>query len=390
MKAVKGVKFAYQPTPQTRELLSAFRNMVNDAIRICLEEKVRGRLMLRDRVYKEFKERYCLVSCFAYPVAEVAWSIVKRHKRWHRKPYAKRLMFKMDAANFSLNYSIISLPFKKGERVLIPLKYGEYQRSFLKDKTLKRGSVTMTESSIVIAFSKEAPMETPSRRVGYDLNEKSVVGSDRTFHDLSEVARLHALYGVRRSRFYERHPHDRRLKKKFAGSTREKERVKQALHRVATVMVEKARANNEAIVLERLKGIRYAHRRGNGERTATRRRIALWPFRQLQSYVDYKARWAGVPLEYVSPAYTSKTCHVCGYINRKLKVTERSWLCPQCGAKLDRDPNSAINIERRGKIRCLGEAHPGARGTDEAVKGNETTTPILRAEAPKPSLREVQ
>src|SRR5258708_1725862 len=209
-------------------------------------------------------------------------------------------------------------------------------------------------------------------------------------HALSEIARLHTLYGVRRSRFYERHPHDRRLKKKFAGSAREKERVKQALHRVATLIVEKARANNEAIVLERLKGIRYAHQKGNGEGTARRRRIAMWPFRQLQAYVDYKARWAGVPLEYVSPSYTSKTCNVCGYINRKLKVTDGSWLCPQCGAKLERDPNAAINIERRGKIRCLGEAHPGARGKDEAVKGNpegRRQQAILRAEASKSSLR---
>jgi putative transposase len=299
----------------------------------------------------------------------------------------------MDAASFSLNYSILSLPVRKGERILVPLRYGRYQRSFLLDGTLKRGSVTMTESSIVIAFSKEAPTTEPSRRVGYDLNEKSVVGSDGTVHDLSEVARLHTLYGVRRSRFYEKHPHDRRLRKKFASSRREKERVKQALHRVATLIVQKARANNEAIVLERLKGIRYRHQKGNGERTARRRRIALWPFRQLQSYIDYKARWAGVPVEYVSPAWTSKTCNVCGYINHKLKVTDRSWLCPNCGAKLDRDPNSAINIERRGKIRCLGEAHPGARDKDEAVKGNPEGSrqqAILRAEAPKPGLLEIQ
>jgi len=104
--------------------------------------------------------------------------------------------------------------------------------------------------------------------------------------------------------------HDRRLKKKFAGSRREKERVRQALHRVSTQIVEKARANNEAIVLERLRGIRYAHKKGNGERTATRRRIALWPFRQLLSYIEYKARWAGIPVGYVSAAYTSKTYQV--------------------------------------------------------------------------------
>ena len=365
--------------------------MVNDAVRICLNESIRGRLKLRDRIYKEFQERYGVLSCFPYSVAEVAWSIVMKHRRWHRRPHAKRLMLKMDAASYSLNYSIISLPFKRGEgRILIPLRYGEYQRSFLMDPSLKRGSVTITESSIVIAFSKETPTAEPSRRVGFDLNEKSIVGSDGTSHDLSEVARLHTLYGVRRSRFYERHPHDRRLRKKFASSRREKERVSQVLHRVSTLIVEKARANNEAIVLERLSGIRYAHRKGNGEIRARRRRIALWPFRRLQAYIDNKARWAGVPIEYVSAAYTSKTCHVCGHINRKLKVTDRSWQCPNCGAKLERDPNSSINIARRGKIRCLGEAHPGARGTDEAVKGNETTTPILRAEASKPGLRKVQ
>jgi putative transposase len=387
MKAVKGVKFAYQPTPQTLELLSSFRAMVNDAIRICLAEKIKGRLRLRDRIYRDLKERYGVVSCFPYSVAEVAWSIVKKHRRWHRRPYAKRPMLKMDAASFSLDYSILSLPFKKGERVLIPLRYGEYQRSFLTDEALKRGSVTMTESSIVIAFSKEVAAAAPSRRVGYDLNEKSIVGSDGTMHLLSEVARLHTLYGVKRSKFYERHPGDTRLKKKFASSRREKERVTQALHRVSTLIVEKAKKNNEAIVLERLKGIRLAHRKGNGEGTARRRRIALWPFRKLQAYIDYKARWAGVPIEYVSAAYTSKTCHVCGYINRELKLTERSWLCPRCGAKLDRDGNAAINIEGRGKIRCLGEAHPGARDTHEAMKGNETTTaPIPGAEAPKPSL----
>jgi hypothetical protein len=64
------------------------------------------------------------------------------------------------------------------------------------DKTLKRGSVTVTESSIVIAFSKDSPIEEPSKRVGYDLNEKSIVGSDGTVHDLSEVARLHTSTGL--------------------------------------------------------------------------------------------------------------------------------------------------------------------------------------------------
>jgi putative transposase len=388
VRATKGVSFHYRPTPRTRELLETFRVMVNDAIRICIDEDVRGRLNLRNRVYHELQERYGVVSCYPYSVAEVAWSIVKKHRRWHRRPYASRLMLKMDSYNYSLHYGILSLPFKRGERLLVPLEYGDYQRSFLMDETLKRGSVTMTDSTIIITFSKETAVAEPLRKVGYDLNEKSVVGSDGTRIDLSEVARLHTEYGVRRRDFYRRHHEDRRLKQKFAGGQREKERVKQFLHRVSKQTVEKAKRNREGIVLERLKGIRYVHQRGNGEGRGKRRRVALWPFRQLQGCIEYKAKWEGVPVEYVNPSRTSQTCHICGFVDRKLKPYERSWRCPSCGCQLDRDLNAAINIERRGKMPCLGEVRPGAQSTDEAVKGNETTTPILRAEALKLRRRE--
>ncbi len=357
--------------------------MVNHAIKICLDEGIRGRLRLRNRIYKEFQQRYAVVSCYPYCVAEVAWSIAKKHKRWHRRPFASRLMMKIDAANYSLNYSIISLPFRKGQRILIPLEYGDWQRSFLMDTTLKRGSVTITDSAIVVAYSKQTSLVEPLRKVGIDINEKSTVLSDGTKYDLSEVARLHTEYGVRRRDSYASHPQDRKLKQKFAGSQRERERANQFLHRISKQVVEGAKGDRQAIVLERLRGIRYAHQRGNGEGKARRGRISLWPFRQLQGYIEYKAKWEGVQVEYVSPSRTSQTCQECGFVNRKLKLTDRSWRCPQCGCQLDRDLNAAINIERRGKIPCLGVVRPEARGMNEAVKGNGTTTPILRAEAPK-------
>jgi putative transposase len=357
--------------------------MVNDAIRICQIEGIKGRFKLRNRIYREFRERYMVASPFPYSVAEVAWSIVKKHRRWHRKPFAKRLMMKMDAQSYSLTYSILSLPSRKNERVLIPLHYGDYQRSFLMDQTLKGGSVTLTENSIIIAYSKEVASVSPKSRVGIDLNEKSAVASDGTRYDLSEVARLHTEYGVRRGDFYKKHSDDRRLKKKFASSRREKERVRQVLHRTAKEIIQVAKSQCQSIVLEKLRGIRSAHKKGNGEGRVRRGRIAQWPFHILQAFIVYKARWEGVQVEFVSAAWTSQTCNSCRCVNRKLKLTEREWRCPNCGATLDRDLNAAINIERRGKIPCLGEVRPGAQGTDEVVKGNPTTPVILRAEALK-------
>jgi IS605 OrfB family transposase len=388
VKAVRAVKFGYTPTQLTGELLATFRAMVNDAVKTCLDEDIRGRLKLRDRVYKEFQERYNVVSSFPYSVAEVAWSIAKKHRRWQRKPWVKRLMLKMESQKYSLIHGILTLPFRRGHRVIIPLDYGNYQRSYLANEELKRGSVTVTEHEVIITFVKVITQRIPGRRIGIDLNEKSAVCSDGVTYDLSEVARLHTEYGIRRSRFSRKHFRDRRLRKNFAGSLREKVRVRQFLHAKAKKIVRIAAERGQGIVLERLRGIRHAHQKGNGEGKDIRRRISQWPFRTFQGYIVHKAMWEGVPVEFVNAAWTSQTCHFCRHVNRNLKRTEREWRCPNCGAILDRDLNAAVNIEARGTIACLGEVRPGAQGMDEAVKGNEqTSAPILRAETLKPTRR---
>jgi hypothetical protein len=98
VKSVRAIKFGYRPTRRTRELLETFRMMVNDAIRIALNENIRGRLNLRNRIYRQFRERHQVTSAYPYSVAEVAWSIVKKHQKWRRRPVAQRLMMKMDSA----------------------------------------------------------------------------------------------------------------------------------------------------------------------------------------------------------------------------------------------------------------------------------------------------
>jgi len=59
--------------------------------------------------------------------------------------------------------------------------------------------------------------------------------------------------------------------------------------------------------------------------------------------IDYKGRWNNITIQYINPKNTSRTCSRCGYINGNLK--EKKILeCENCGLKINRDLNAAINI----------------------------------------------
>ena len=66
-------------------------------------------------------------------------------------------------------------------------------------------------------------------------------------------------------------------------------------------------------------------------------------------FIEYKQEWRGhhfVKVERLFPS--SKLCHVCGWKNDELTLSDREWDCKQCGTHHLRDQNAAINIMDRG------------------------------------------
>ena len=93
---------------------------------------------------------------------------------------------------------------------------------------------------------------------------------------------------------------------------------------------------------------------------------------QFRAMLVYKAERAGRRLIVIDRFYaSSKSCSACGHLLAALSLTTRTWHCPACGARHDRDTNAARNILAAGRaVAACGAdvSHPGSPRVRSALK----------------------
>lgn len=68
-------------------------------------------------------------------------------------------------------------------------------------------------------------------------------------------------------------------------------------------------------------------------------------FYTFRNKLAYKCKWNSIELRIADRFYpSSKTCHECGSINKGLKLSDREWVCKECGVIHDRDYNASLNL----------------------------------------------
>jgi IS605 OrfB family transposase len=132
----------------------------------------------------------------------------------------------------------------------------------------------------------------------------------------------------------------RRLKKRRCKEAR---RARDINHKIAKHVVAEAERTGRGIALEDLTGIRERVRLRKPQRATH----SSWSFAQLGQFIAYKARRAGVPVVYVDPAYTSRTCAECGHIDKASRVSQAWFACRCCGFVDHADRNGSRNIRAR-------------------------------------------
>jgi putative transposase len=374
MKAMKSVSFAYTAPLGLSDLFEDFRLMCNDAIRIAVAGKPKNRLELIESAYATLRQ-YGLHTHYALSACEVAYSVCG-NKNGKSVPYVRRAFLKLDNQSYQLDHMILRIPFHSSgsghdsDYIFIALQGSNYQLSFIDDPGLKRGSVTITPNSVIISFSREVEPFEPTGFIGVDINERNATlsatdGWTRKFSELGEVAEIKQRYREIRAGISRKTRGDRRITKMLLSKygQRERNRTQLRLHRVTSQIVDYAKDHTLGIKMEKLKGIRKRYRKRNSQGKLFRGRMNTWVFGEVQSQVEYKSKWGGVPLWYVNPRGTSSYC-LCG--SRVVRLADRKLYCPTCDRTWDRDDLASKNV-----MACaVPQARP-SRGSDEGGGGDD-------------------
>lgn len=242
----------------------------------------------------------------------------------------------------------LSLANIKNVKFRCSKKYAEYlqkHKANIRQATLTKLPCGEYYLSILVDGDLTHKVKESHHTVGIDLGIKDfVVTSDgEVFENLhfkkSESKKLIRL--------------QKQLSRKQNGSNnRNKARIKLAkvykritdkkqyyLHQISNYLIDE----NQVICMEDLNvsGMLKNHKLAGS--------IQEMSFYEFKRMLKYKSNWYGRKLVFVDRFYpSSKTCNHCGYVNKKLKLSDRQWICPDCGEIIERDYNAALNIRDEG------------------------------------------
>ena len=221
--------------------------------------------------------------------------------------------------------------------------------------TVKTVTISMTPSgryfaSVLVGTSMQEMKPSEPKRdttVGIDLGIKSlaVCSDGRTFDNPKNLQR-----SLDRLKLLQK-----RLSRKQKGSAnRNKARIrvarlqehiansrKDSLHKITHALTHDSQVRTICMENLNVKGMQRNHHLAQAVGDAS--------FGMFLTLLEYKCSWYGVNLIKIDRfAPSSKTCGKCGYIYKGLKLSERSWTCPECGTHHDHDFNAACNIKEFG------------------------------------------
>lgn len=346
---LKTIRVKLLPTQDQKKILLDTMKVVNTACNsiseFAFQNKVFNRFELQKQLYQSVRSEYRLgaqITILACrKVADSYYASIKKGEELTLHKYRPRGAIAYDSRIYTLKNNVVSL-WTIGGRIKIPIQT-KYSLSTGKELDL---CYDRTKNQFYLNISVDVPEEpkyVPQSYLGVDLGIVNIAAtSDGIQVPGTDCERVRQWYQKRRQILQSvgTKSAKRRLKRLSKGERRFKKHVN---HIVSKNLVALAKDTSRGIALEDLTGIR--------DRTTVRRpqrdRHSKWAFAQLRTFIEYKAAISGVPVVYVDPAYTSRTCSVCGYSHKNNRKTRNTFSCIACGHTEPADINAAKNIAFR-------------------------------------------
>ena len=221
--------------------------------------------------------------------------------------------------------------------------------------TVKTVAISMTPSgryfaSVLVDTSMQEMKPSEPKRdttVGIDLGIKSlaVCSDGRTFANPKNLQRSLGRLKLLQKRLSRKQKGSANRNKARIRVARLQEHIansrKDSLHKITHALTHDSQVRTICMEDLNVKGMQRNHHLAQAVGDAS--------FGTFLTLLEYKCSWYGVSLIKIDRfAPSSKTCGKCGYIYKGLKLSERSWTCPECGTHHDRDFNAACNIKEFG------------------------------------------
>lgn len=210
------------------------------------------------------------------------------------------------------------------------------------------GGLILQEDRLIITFKKKVEPIKPEDYASFDVNLTNITGliNGRIVKfDLRELYHIHRVYEEKRRKIQKLSKTKPKTAKKLMQkySKREKNKAMDIMHKITTMIVRELASIRSGAILEDLRNIK--DRVLNGSKDLNRK-LSKWNCRMFQSMLEYKLKWFGLPVKYVNPANSSKTCPVCS--GSLVAYRDRLMKCESCGFIQDRDVVAVLNLRMWG------------------------------------------
>ncbi len=345
-----------------------FRLLANE----CLREILRTGVTSKGEISRYARSRALetrVTGTIGLAASEIACSLASGHRRRLGKgqacrvPYVRTPFVRIPekSFHFDLETGKLRLSLRRGEwtSIMVPVSY--YHRSVLSDPGRRVTQVHIGLRRVVLVYAQRVPEPyVPTSLVALDTNESSIdgveVGEDSAgFVRLAfpEIRELQFRHAGRRRFLGKKKAHDRRLARWLLGreGKRERDRIRSRLQVLTRRLVDELAARHSALALEDLTRLPRPRRRAAGGRARAsgsrsfRRRLSSWPRGELHRQLAFKAQDLGVPIIWVNPYLSSRTCPKCGEVSERRRRVGTRFDCAKCGWSLDRQLNAGLNLE---------------------------------------------